>query len=308
MPTISSISNNTYTLYKMAEKQSTEQETKADDNSAKTSSEKSSTIKVPANVTIGASTASNLLNTFFGAKADKGNAGAQLYASSSSSSDMSSLFSVTNGMSKLLKSYQTAKSTFDTEYGGVMSDLEDAVNAMKNTSFDVGKDAILSDGTTEGENGTPKYNEALSKAVSNVTDLVDAYNDAIDLFTNSSSVSAKMGAVANAFSDTTYHADQYRSVGISVDSETGKLSLDTGKLAKAIADDPVKAEAVLGKDGFTGKAESHMEFAKSQKGSLFPSSADALDDEMKLASMYTGSALLNINTFTTAGNLLDLMF
>ena len=113
-----------------------------------------------------------------------------------------------------------------------------------------------------------------------------------------------MGSV---FGDTSARAETYAKIGLNVGSD-GKITVDEGKLAKAIQDSPSRVENILGKDGLTGKAENHVNFAKGQEDKLFPSVNDMFGKQLKQAGVYSGSSLLQLHSFATMGNFVNMMF
>ena len=117
-----------------------------------------------------------------------------------------------------------------------------------------------------------------------------------------------MKALSSNFADTTYHAGQYSTVGITVDTKTGALSLDEDKLAKALTENSDATEYTLGRSGLAGKAETHIEQANHQRSKLFPSMKQMIGGEMEVASLYTGKALQGMTTYASVGNLLNFMF
>ena len=161
---------------------------------------------------------------------------------------------------------------------------------------------------TTSADGTVTYSDSLQSALDNVQSLVDDYNEAISYTSKNSDVSNRMKTLASTFSDTTYRSGVYSGIGISVDSTTGKLTVDTETLANALVENGDRVQNALGSNGLAGKAESHADLALSQADKLFPSMQSMIGDELEAASIYSGSVLSNINTYTTAGNLIDLMF
>ena len=152
-----------------------------------------------------------------------------------------------------------------------------------------------------------QYSQMMQSAFKTVNDFVENYNGAMEFFNNNSEVSARNGKMAEIFADTKYRANSYESVGINVNND-GTLSVDQEKLARAIVDSPDKVANVLGKTGLADKAESHVDFANSQRSQLFPSAQSMFGDQLSSASFYTSGAYLNLNSFSTLGNLVNMMF
>ena len=269
MATISSMANNTYLMYKMAQDNGLSLTGSSSTSSSSSSSSKTSS----------------------------------LYSSSSSASDMQTLSSIKNGYSGLVSSYESTKKTFNTEMNSALSDLSSSAKTVANMNFSFS----ASDITTNAD-GTKTYSDSLTSAIKNVKQLVSDYNTALDFFSDNKSVSNRASALATEFADTTYRADQYSAIGITVDSKTGALSVDEDKLATALTTESDRAANSLGSNGLAGKAESHVALANFQKDKIFPTATQMFGDETKAVSLYTGSTLLNISSYATTGNLLNMLF
>ena len=152
-----------------------------------------------------------------------------------------------------------------------------------------------------------QYSKLMQSAVKTVHDFVENYNGSMEFFNENSAVSARSGKMAEIFADTTYRASIYESVGINVNSD-GTLAVDDEKLARAIADNPDRVSDVLGRNGLADKAENHVDFANSQRSQLFPGAQSMFGDQLSSASFYTSGAYLNLNSFSTLGNLVNMMF
>lgn len=335
MSTISSIANNTYTMYKMAEKSaSSTEDTKSSSSSSSTSSSSTTSSKkamtaeeskaaVDAaaekrNAAIAAaqskvSSLSNLVSSFgsaYGLKSatnSSSNVFSNLWSSySSAAQGLSSIRGVTSGAASLVSSYNDAQKTFSAQFTSSMTDLQDAAKAVKKLDFSSLSSADI---TTDATTGKKTYSDNLKSAIASVKDLVSSYNDALSVTSDYKSVSNRMTSLNTSFSDTTYRTDSYKQYGISVDSKTGKLSVDEDKLATALANNSSGAEAALGKNGLAGKAEGHATFALSQKGSVFPSMQSMLGDQLTKASAYTNPTVLSASmNASMLGNLIDSMF
>lgn len=224
------------------------------------------------------------------------------------------IYDVRTSAAEVLSSYDGAKKEFDASFSGAMSDLSDAVDKIKKTNFDLSADDLSKTTvTTKDKEGkevtetTLKYSENLQNAVDNVKELVDSYNSATKLFQDNSEVSKRIGNMASVFADAGYRAENYASVGITVDS-SGKLLIDEEKLATMLTENPDKVSRIIGKDGLAGKAQSHMEVANSQKDKLFPSVDSMFGSELKTAQAYTGKGLSNMVGYANVGNLLNSFF
>ena len=224
------------------------------------------------------------------------------------------VYNVKSSAAEVVSSYSNAKKEFETEYASTMGDLSKAVKSVNATNFNVGEDALTkTKSTTTDEDGksvtTTKLNmsDDLKTAVDNVKNLVSKYNDAVELFSGSSSLSNRMKNMSDMFADTTYRSGNYASVGITVGSD-GSLSVDEEKLADAIVSSPDKVSRIVGKEGLAGKAESHAQMAESQKDKLFPSVSSMFGSQLKTAQAYTGSGLLNMSHYTNVRNLFSMYF
>jgi hypothetical protein len=280
MSTISSSINNTYMIYKMAEKNG--MSLFGTNNSNKSASSGSS---------------SSIWDSYYG-------------SSTAAASTLNGLSGINSSRAELVSSYDDAAKTFKAEFGSAMKDLSGSISSMKKLDYNVGSDAITSK-TTTAEDGTTTtssvYNDKLKEALSTIEKFADNYNTATKLFKDYGDVSKKMAQMGSVFSDVTARADTYAQIGLNVGSD-GKIKIDEEKLAKALTESPGRVEGILGKDGLTGKAEDHVRFAEGQSDRLFPSINSMFGDQLKMASVYTGGAMVKMSSFATAGNLLDMMF
>ena len=279
MATISSMANNTYMMYKMAESQGLNLVTGTSTSTASSSSALSSLTS------------------------SKSSATSSLYSSSSSASDMATLSSIKTGYAGLVSSYESTKSTFNTELKSTLSDLSSSAKTVANMSYDFSESDIQT-----ASDGTKTYSDGLKSAISNIKSFVSDYNDALTFFSDNKSVSNRAAALASEFADTTYRADQYSQIGITVDSKTGKLSVDEDKLATALTTESDRVQNSLGSNGLAGKAEDHVALANFQSDKIFPTATQMFGGETKAASLYTGSTLLAISSYATTGNLLNMLF
>ena len=279
MATISSMANNTYMMYKMAESQGLNLVTGTSTSTASSSSALSSLTS------------------------SKSSSTSSLYSSSSSANDMATLSSIKTGYAGLVSSYESTKSTFNTELKSTLSDLSSSAKTVANMSYDFSESDIQT-----ASDGTKTYSDGLKSAISNIKSFVSDYNDALTFFSDNKSVSNRAAALASEFADTTYRADQYSQIGITVDSKTGKLSVDEDKLATALTTESDRVQNSLGSNGLAGKAEDHVALANFQSDKIFPTATQMFGDETKAASLYTGSTLLSISGYATTGNLLNMLF
>lgn len=154
---------------------------------------------------------------------------------------------------------------------------------------------------------TTEYSKIMQSALRTVQDFVDNYNSSLEFFQDNSSVSARVGRMAELFGDTQYRAKSYEAIGIGVGND-GSLSIDEEKLARAIVDDPNKVANTIGGTGLADKAEQHVDVANSQRSQLFPSAQSMFGNELSTASFYTSGAYINMSAANTLGNLVNMMF
>ncbi|MBQ1613635.1 MAG: hypothetical protein II089_03175 [Selenomonas sp.] len=316
MSTISAMARDTYTMYKMAQggTQSTTTAQKAAAKAEESTSTASAQDKSYAAAAANVSRLSNLVGSFDSAYANKKTNAAQDsisslwsgYTNSSSTgiADLSALSGVSSSAAGLVNSYNEAKSTFQTQLKAYMGDLKNSAQTVRNMSYEFSDQDI-----TEAEDGSKTYSDGLKNAIKNVKQLVSDYNDALDLTSDYSSVGKRMESLHKSFADTTYRADTYKQLGISVDSKTGKMTVDEDKLATALTENGDRAKTALGANGLAGKAEQHLTQANNQSEHLFPSMQSMFGDSIKTASAYTNPKVLNASVqYGMIGNLFSSMF
>jgi hypothetical protein len=214
-------------------------------------------------------------------------------AASDATAGISTVFNIRSNMSDMLKSHASTSKTFYGEFDATMDDLKSSADKVSKIDFSKLSKADLTE-TTDAEGKTAyKRSEALTKAVDSVKSLVSDYNDSIKFFQDNNSVSKRVGNLATTFGDTTYRSGGLSAIGIKVESD-GQMTVDEDKLTKALTENQIMAEAVLGKDGLAGKADRHVDFANSQRDKLFPSAKSMLGGEMTVTGLYTGKTLQNI--------------
>ena len=316
MSTISAMARDTYTMYKMAQggTQSTTTAQKAAAKAEESTSTASAQDKSYAAAAANVNRLSNLVGSFDSAYANKKTNAAQDsisslwsgYTNSSSTgiADLSALSGVSSSAAGLVNSYNEAKSTFQTQLKAYMGDLKNSAQTVRNMSYEFSAQDI-----TEAEDGSKTYSDGLKNAIKNVKQLVSDYNDALDLTSDYSSVGKRMESLHKSFADTTYRADTYKQLGISVDSKTGKMTVDEDKLATALTENGDRAKTALGANGLAGKAEQHLTQANNQSEHLFPSMQSMFGDSIKTASAYTNPKVLNASVqYGMIGNLFSSMF
>ena len=231
-------------------------------------------------------------------------------SSAAASAMMSGISEVSSSKRELLASYDNAAKGFKAEFSSTMSDLSSSIKDMKKLDLNVGENAITQK-TVTAEDGTTsqktEYSKPMQAALDTIGKFVDNYNSAVDLLGEYSDVSKRMSQLASVFGDTTARAENYAKIGIDVGKD-GKLTINEEKLAKAIQDSPGRVENILGKDGLTGKAENHVNFAQGQEDKLFPSVDTMFGKQLKQASVYSGSSLLQLHSIATMGNFVNMMF
>ena len=316
MSTISAMARDTYTMYKMAQggTQSTTTAQKAAAKAEESTSTASAQDKSYAAAAANVNRLSNLVGSFDSAYANKKTNAAQDsisslwsgYTNSSSTgiADLSALSGVSSSAAGLVNSYNEAKSTFQTQLKAYMGDLKNSAQTVRNMSYEFSAQDI-----TEAEDGSKTYSDGLKNAIKNVKQLVSDYNDALDLTSDYSSVGKRMESLHKSFADTTYRADTYKQLGITVDSKTGKMTVDEDKLATALTENGDRAKTALGANGLAGKAEQHLTQANNQSEHLFPSMQSMFGDSIKTASAYTNPKVLNASVqYGMIGNLFSSMF
>jgi flagellar capping protein FliD len=231
-------------------------------------------------------------------------------SSAAASVMMSGIFEVSSSKRELLASYDNAAKGFKAEFSSTMSDLSSSIKDMKKLDLNVGENAITQK-TVTAEDGTTsqktEYSKPMQAALDTIGKFVDNYNSAVDLLGEYSDVSKRISQLASVFGDTTARAENYAKIGLDVGKD-GKLTINEEKLAKAIQDSPGRVENILGKDGLTGKAENHVNFAQGQEDKLFPSVDTMFGKQLKQASVYSGSSLLQLHSIATMGNFVNMMF
>ncbi len=234
---------------------------------------------------------------------------------------LAGLSEIKAGVASVMESYDTAKTTFYDEFDEAMEDLSKSAKAAKEFDFAAvtakpeNSDTEVADAitktTTTDENGktttTTTYSDKMKDALKAVQNLVDDYNSATKFLSDNSSVSNRVSQLAKTFSDSTYRAADYSSIGINVKSD-GTLEVDEEKLANTIVNDPNKVSRLVGSDGLAAKAESHVSSANSRRDSLFPSAKSMLGDQLSTAALYTGGTYAKMASIANVGNLVNMMF
>lgn len=297
MSTISSISNNTYLMYKIA----------AQGLNASTSASTSTTsVSTSTSASSLSSSLASLLSTSTSSSSSAATSqlsslwSSYLSTSSSTSTAESYIAGIANNASSLnslLSSYSSSSKTFYTQFNSTMSDLSKAASTLKNTNFNV-------TGATDTETASNT-----KTALSNIENFVSKYNDSISFFSDNSSVSSRVSGLASSFADTTYRASSLKDIGITVDSSTGKMTVDETKLTSALKDNSDTVSYLLGSNGLAGKAETKVAMANSQSSKLFPSVSSMLGTSVSSTqALYSAKTLTAMSNYTNVGTLLDMYF
>ena len=294
MPTITNMLGGTYSMYKAAQK----------------------------NGTLFSSSNNNLIGSYNSNNKTQ-NSIASLWSNygsfqSNASSALSGLSEIRGNVSALVKSYDDTKNTFYSEFDDTMDELSTAAANIRNYNFDLrqynddGEQIpLITTNTTVGEDGTTTTTQTrtqeLNDAIKAVTDFAAKYNNAIGFFANNNDVSERVGRMETMFADTTYRKANYEAIGLNIGSD-GKITVDEDKLANAIANDPNKVASALGRDGLSGKAESHVSTANAMRDRLFPSARTLIGNDLSAAALYTGGTYRNMTSYMNVGNLINMMF
>lgn len=176
---------------------------------------------------------------------------------------------------ELMQNYNQTKNTFDGEFSDAMTNLKNSAREVKNLD--------LSD----------------ENSVKTVENFLNDYNDAINFFSENSSVSKKVGRLATNFADTTYFAKNYSEIGIEV-AKDGTMKIDAEKFSASTEKNPQKVSRTL--NSLASRAESKISIANLQKN-LFPTAQNMLGSDF-----YGGRGILQNMSRNSIGGLLNLFF
>ncbi|MBQ3442259.1 MAG: hypothetical protein IJG33_03325 [Selenomonadaceae bacterium] len=258
----------------------------------------------------------NNYSWLFNTNNQKQNSAAQLWNAygnfqNNATSSLAGITEVNANLKAVMASYDEAKAAFNSEFKETMQDLSSSADKLKGYNFSVEKEGAITTKTETDEDGnvttTTTYSKELQAALDTVKAFVDDYNSAVNFFGDHKDVSNRIGQMATTFGDTTYRANLYDSIGLTVGSN-GSLSINEAQLANSIVNSPERVSSILGKDGLAGKAESHISFANSQADRLFPTAQAMLGDQLDTAALYTGNAYRNMTALGNMGNLINMMF
>lgn len=169
--------------------------------------------------------------------------------------------------------------TIDPSYSAKKNNFDDAMTNLKNSAAKV-KNLDFSE----------------ENSVETVKNFLNDYNDAINFFSENSSISSRVGRMAKNFSDTTYFAKNYSEIGIEV-AKNGTMTLDEEKFTNLLESDSKKVSRSL--KNLTSRAESKVNLANLQKNFLFPTAT-------KMFGLYGKNNL--INSYGNFGSLINFIF
>ena len=220
----------------------------------------------------------------------------------SSAQELSSIMEIANQARNLRKTYAETSSKFYAEYDSNMKDLRKAAGKVSGTDFQLDKSDIKTNA-----DGSKTYSDRLKNAISNVKDLVNEYNETSDFLRENKSLGKGVQQLTTEFSDTTYKADSYAKMGITVDAKTGKMSVNESRLARALTDSPAQSEAILGKGGLAGRADRHAQYAQMARSRVIPSMEQAIGGQLNYAAnMLNGRSLPTMQRYSNILNLFSI--
>ena len=155
--------------------------------------------------------------------------------------------------------------------------------------------------------GSTTYSDQLKAAIGSVKDLVSKYNETADFLADNKSLGKGVRQLASEFSDTTYRADSYQQMGITVDAATGKMKLNENTLARALTDSPARSEAILGRDGLAGRADRHAQMAQLSRSRVLPTMEQAVGGQLRYAdNLLNGRSLPTMSRYSNMLNLFSI--
>ena len=243
----------------------------------------------------------------FGGDQTRRQRGSSLYSTQysgteSSMNELRSIMDIANQARNLRKSYAETSSKFYAEYDSNMRDLRKSAGKVSGMDYQLSSSDI-----TTNADGSKSYSDKLKSAISNVKDLVSQYNETSDFLRDNQSLGKGVRQLTTEFSDTTYKADSYAKMGITVDAKTGKMSVNESRLARALTDSPAQSEAILGKGGLAGRADRHAQYAQMAKSRVIPSMEQAIGNQLNFASnMLNGRSLPTMSRYSNMLNLFSI--
>ena len=195
---------------------------------------------------------------------------------------------------------QAAK--FYAEYDSNMKDLRKSAGKVSGMDYQLSGSDI-----TTNADGSKSYSDRLKTAIGNVKDLVNEYNETSDFLRENKSLGKGVRQLSTEFSDTTYKADSYAKMGITVDAKTGKMSVNESRLARALTESPAQSEAILGKGGLAGRADRHAQYAQMSRSRVIPSMEQAIGSQLNYASsLLNGRSLPTMSRYSNMLNLFSI--
>ena len=220
----------------------------------------------------------------FGGDQTRKKSGSSLYSAQyrgreSSAQELRSIMDIANQAASLRKTYAETSSKFYAEYDSNMKDLRKAAGKVGGMDYQLDKSDI-----TTNADGSRSYSDRLKTAIGNVKDLVSEYNEATDFLRDNKSLGKGVRQLASEFSDTTYKADSYAKMGITVDAATGKMKVNESRLANALTSSPAQSEAILGRGGLACRTDRHAQYAQMSRSRVIPSMEQAIGSQLNYAS------------------------
>ena len=243
----------------------------------------------------------------FGVDQTRKKSGSSLYSAQyrgreSSAQELRSIMDIANQAASLRKTYAETSSKFYAEYDSNMKDLRKAAGKVGGMDYQLDKSDI-----TTNADGSRSYSDRLKTAIGNVKDLVSEYNETTDFLRDNKSLGKGVHQLASEFSDTTYKADSYAKMGITVDAATGKMKVNESRLANALTSSPAQSEAILGRGGLAGRADRHAQYAQLSRSRAIPSMEQAIGSQLNYASsMLNGRSLPTMSRYSNMLNLFSI--
>ena len=227
---------------------------------------------------------------------------AQYRGAESSAKELRSIMDIADQARKLRSSYAETSSKFYAAYDSNMKDLRKSAGKVSGMDYQLSSSDI-----TTNADGSKSYSDRLKNAISSVKDLVSQYNETTDFLRDNKSLGKGVRQLTTEFSDTTYKADSYAKVGISVDASTGKMKVNEDRLARALTSSPAQSEAILGKGGLAGRADRHAQYAQLSRSRVIPSMEQAIGSQLNYASsMLNGRSLPTMSRYSNMLNLFSI--
>ena len=226
----------------------------------------------------------------------------QYRGAESSAQELRSIMDIANQARGLQKTYAETSKRFYTEYDANMKDLRKSAGKVSSMNYQFSSADI-----TTNADGSQTYSDGLKAAIGSVKDLVKEYNETADFLQDNKSLGKGVRQLAAEFSDTTYKADSYAKMGITVDAKTGKMSVNESRLARALTDSPAQSEAILGSGGLAGRADRHAQYAQMARSRVIPSMEQAIGSQLSYASnMLSGRSLPAMSRYSNMLNLFSI--